>query len=106
MENNNGNSNSNLPKTDEMAIASLVLGIVGLLGFPAIHLLTFVCAILAIVFANIAKNRIYSSNNKLTGIGLANAGMVLGIISIVFYILVIAACSAFFGEFMNNINKF
>lgn len=60
------------------AIASLVLGIIGLCGgFPAI---------LALVFGFLAKKQIAEDPSK-DGDGLATAGIVLGIIGIVVLIL-------------------
>jgi hypothetical protein len=58
-------------KTSGFAIASLVLGIVWLGGIGSI---------LAIIFGAVAKKQI-KENKNLSGNGLANAGIVLGIIS-------------------------
>jgi hypothetical protein len=72
-------------KTESTAIASLVLGIVGLVGC------IFVAPILAIVFSNQAKNKI-RQNPSLQGQGMATAGFVLGIVGLVFdvgYLLII-----------------
>ena len=65
-------------KTSGMAIASLVLGILGI-------------SLLAIIFGIIAISQINKSNGLLTGKGMAIAGIILGIISIIVTIIVIAA---------------
>ncbi|HZT66057.1 MAG TPA: DUF4190 domain-containing protein [Acidimicrobiales bacterium] len=75
--------------TDNEAITALVLGILSLLC----------CAILgpvAIVLGRRSRRRIESSGGALSGLGLAIAGMVLGIIGTLFlalgvvYILIVA----------------
>ncbi len=60
------------------AVASLVLGIVGLVLCPIL-----VLSILAIVFGVKARRRIKASGGQLGGSGQATAGLVLGIIGLV-----------------------
>jgi len=62
------------------AKASLIMGILGLTALP------FVGAVLAIVFARIAKKRILY-DDELAGDGLATAGQTLGIIGVVLAVL-------------------
>ena len=57
-------------QTNGKAIASLVLGIVGLTGIP------FVCSIIAIVLGRRAREEIRTTGEG--GEGLATAGLVLG----------------------------
>jgi type IV pilus assembly protein PilA len=73
------------PKTSGKAIASLVLGI-----FPVIPL---VGSILAIVFGHTARTEIRRSAGRLTGDGLALAGLILGYIgaALLPFILIVAA---------------
>jgi hypothetical protein len=74
-------------RTDGLAIASLVLGIVGLVGCLVI------APILAIIFGLQAKTKI-SQNPALQGAGMAQAGFILGIVGLVFdvfYILYLTA---------------
>lgn len=69
-------------RTSGYAIASLVLG------------LTFMCgigSILAILFGGVAITEIDSSNGRLTGRGMAMAGIILGIIGTAFSILSLLA---------------
>jgi hypothetical protein len=61
--------------TDGQAIASLVLGIVGISGCPV------VASIIAIVLGNQAKARI-AANPELQGEGMAKAGVILGYVGI------------------------
>ncbi len=65
------------PAPDGYAIASLVLGIVGLIALPLIG------GILAVVFSNISRRNIGPTT-------MARAGRILGIIGIVFGVVVVA----------------
>lgn len=69
------------PKTNQKAIWSLVLGILGLVccGFFA--------GIPALILGNMAKKEIAASGGAETGAGMAQAGFVLGIIAIVLGVL-------------------
>ncbi|CAN5174075.1 hypothetical protein BH20ACT24_BH20ACT24_01840 [soil metagenome] len=73
-------------KTNGLAIASLVLGIVGIL----IQLFGIV-PILAIVLGFVGKNQIDQSGGVQRGRGMAIAGIVLGIIGIVLLIILLIA---------------
>lgn len=70
-----------------MAIASLVLGILGLFIFG------FIAGILAIIFGGIALKRI-KANPDQPGRGLAIAGLILGIIDVALLLILIAAVGA------------
>lgn len=67
-------------KTSGMAIASLVLGIVGLIMCGC-----FLLSILAIVFGQLGKKDIAESGKS--GSGLAKAGFILGIVGIALGVL-------------------
>lgn len=71
-----------------MAVASLVLGILGWTIAP------FLASIGAIVTGHLAKNEIKSSMGKLGGDGLATAGLVMGYASVAIGLCV---CLAFAG---------
>lgn len=78
-------------RTEGLAVASLVLGIAGFVVCPLI------CSILAIIFGQQAKNKI-RMDPSLQGEGMAQAGFILGIISlaigvIVLVIIIIAAAN-------------
>lgn len=66
-------------QTSEKAIISLVCGVVGWLFVP------FVSGIVAVVFGNQAEKEIRQSGDRLSGLGLAKAGLVLGWINILFW---------------------
>ncbi|RJP30719.1 MAG: DUF4190 domain-containing protein [Actinobacteria bacterium] len=75
------------------AIASLVLGIFGLVSCP------IVCSIIGLILAYQARREIAASGGWQTGEGLARAGIILGwggiaVYSLVFLIAVIATISA------------
>ena len=69
--------------TNGSAVASLVLGIVGLTGFPVIP------SILALVFGYRGRREITQAAGMQSGLGLAKAGIVLGWIGVVLAVLVI-----------------
>lgn len=73
-------------KTNGLAIASLVLGIIPCTG---------ITSILAIVFGFIARNQIQQSGGTQQGSGMALAGIILGFvwigISVIYWIAVIAS---------------
>ena len=60
-----------------MAIASMVLGIIGLSGIP------FVTATLALVFGYLSRNSIDRSEGRETGRAMSVAGIVLGYVGLV-----------------------
>jgi hypothetical protein len=66
------------PQTSGMSVASLVLGIVSIFCFG----LLLVPPILAVVFGNLALDRIAGSGGTVKGRGMAIAGIVLGWIAI------------------------
>ena len=68
------------PRTDGMATASLILGILGVI---CCGILAPVAAILGFV----SRNRIAQSGGALGGGGLAMAGLILGIIGTVLWII-------------------
>lgn len=76
-------------KTNGMAIASLVLGILWISG---------VGSLLALIFGIIGKNQIDASRGRESGRGMAIAGIVLGIVgiagAILLVILIIAAADS------------
>jgi Domain of unknown function (DUF4190) len=80
--------------TPGSATAALILGICALLVCPII------CAPLALVYGNKARNEIDGSGGRLGGRGMATAGIVLGWIGIawavlwVIYIIVVVAASS------------
>ena len=74
-----------------LAIASMVLGIVGLVTF-CISFITIPCSLLAIILGAVAMRKIKS--HKLKGQGMAIAGLVCGIIAMVFWVLIFGFAAA------------
>lgn len=72
-------------KTNGMAIASLVLGIVWVYGIGSI---------LALVFGYLGKNQIDASQGRETGRGMAVAGIVLGWIGVGLLVIVIIVAAS------------
>jgi hypothetical protein len=87
-------------KNDGLAIASLVLGLVGFVldWIPGVSIIGLICAVLAIIFAITARNKIKNSNGELGGSGMATAGLILGIVVVAFYIIALIACGAFISS--------
>lgn len=83
-------------KTDGLAIASLVLGIVSVLidcfyGFGVFP------GIVGLILGIISKVRISKSNNSINGSGMAIAGIVLSSVSILFAIIILIAVISVIG---------
>lgn len=66
-------------KNDGFAVASLVLGIIGVI--PCCYC---ILNILSLIFGFVALSNIKKSNGKLAGTGMAKAGIILSIIGIIF----------------------
>jgi hypothetical protein len=75
------------PHTNGMAVASLVLG---LLGWPmlACRGTGLVFSVLAIIFGSVAGHSIKASRGEETGRGMAIAGLILGIVAISAVVLI------------------
>lgn len=72
------------PRTSGMAITSLVLAIGGLTFLPVVG------SVLSIVFGAIARSDIKRSRGELRGSGLAAAGISIGVVVLVLWVLVFA----------------
>lgn len=84
--------NSDEVKTDGFAIASIASGLTGLLLTILLSggILGILLAISGIVLGYVSKGRIKKSKGKLKGKGLANAGIIGGIIVVGLYLVLIA----------------
>ncbi len=71
----------------KLSIAALVLGILGIVGgwIPVVCYFTTVCAILGVIFGVKGRKKSIAAEGKASG--LATAGLVLGIIGVVFAVL-------------------
>lgn len=75
-------NNSELVKEDPMAVASLIMGVSGLvIGFLYSIGIAFLMGILAFIFGAVSSNRI--AQNQYSGKGIANVGMICGSILII-----------------------
>lgn len=91
-------------KTNGLAIASLVLGIVGIV-LVCCYSIGTLPGILAIIFGAISRKEILSSNGRQRGIGYSTAGLVLGIITValaIVMVVIIAFSSASFMSFYDD----
>lgn len=94
---NTANNNIHTKETSSMAIISLLFGIIGL---TATWWSFAIPSIVAIITGHIAKSNIKNDSLKLSGSGLANAGLILGYLVIIIYLLMTIA----FVNFINNLN--
>lgn len=78
------------PATHVLAIASLVLSILGMLP-----VLPVVGSIAGIITGIIARNEIRSHPDQYTGEGTAKAGIILGVIGIVLAVLAVCGIALF-----------
>ncbi|MFN2544801.1 MAG: DUF4190 domain-containing protein [Actinomycetota bacterium] len=74
------------PRNNGLAVASLVLGLVGLLLFVLL-----VPPILAIIFGAVAVSQINKSGGWQSGHGMAVAGIVLGALELIALVALVAA---------------
>jgi len=78
------------PKTNTMALVSLIAGILGLTLFPLLG------SIAAVITGNIGRKEIAASNGAETGDGLAMAGLIMGWIGVGLGVLGICVACLFF----------
>jgi len=76
-------------KTSGTAIASLVLGLVGIF-------FGLITSILAIIFGGVAISQINKSEGQIGGHGMAVAGLVLGIIMTIVWVVILIAMGSWF----------
>lgn len=76
-------------KSNGMAVASLVLGIIGLVCLFFLPVLTIILSIVGLVLAIMGKKKNPS--------GVATAGLVLNIIGLVLSVIIFVACTACVG---------
>lgn len=102
MENEN-TVNSTPTEKKGLSIASMVLGIVSLV-FCCNTWVCIICSILAIIFGVVGK--------KKGGVGMAKAGLIMGIIALAISVLIwvlalagFAALGSFAGEMSNELNN-
>jgi hypothetical protein len=74
-------------KTNGLAIASMVLGILGLILF----VFFMIVPILALIFGLVAMSQISNSGGTQSGNGMALTGTILGVVGIVLFLLLFAA---------------
>lgn len=78
-------------RTNGMAIASLVVGLIGLILFPII------LGPLAIIFGGVGMG--FANKNNGSGKGLAIAGLIIGIIDLLIFFVLIAVFMGGRGRF-------
>lgn len=88
------------PKTNGMAIASLVLGIVGVV-FSCCYAVGIVPSIISLILGITSRRNIKRSNGTQKGEGMALAGIILSIIAIVLSIYMIISIAMNWNDLVN-----
>jgi uncharacterized membrane protein len=88
-------------KNSGLAVASLVLGITGIVFnfIPFMWWLGMICAVVGVILGGVGVSAINTSNGQLGGKGMAIAGIVLSIITLILAVLSMAACAAVVSSF-------
>ena len=81
-----GAPNSQAPRNNGLCIASLVLGIVGIVVCCA-----GILSALAIVFGFVGRNQVKKSGGTQSGEGMALAGIILGVVGIGIFVALLAS---------------
>jgi hypothetical protein len=82
-------------KNNGLAVASLVLGLVGIFTFA----LLAIPPILAVIFGLVGRNQIRKSGGRQSGEGMALAGIILGAIETVVFVILLASGGSFYFRF-------
>jgi hypothetical protein len=85
------------PPTSGLAIAALIVGIVSIIGVCCYAVPGLVLGIVAIVLGQKAKSDIRASQGRQAGEGMAKAGFIMGIVSVVLSLLAAAIFVALFA---------
>ena len=72
------------PQSSGLAIASMVLGIVGILAVP------IVCSIAAVICGHMARSQIRKGEGRVGGDGMAMTGLITGYLGLVIYLALVA----------------
>ncbi|MDQ3623625.1 MAG: DUF4190 domain-containing protein, partial [Verrucomicrobiota bacterium] len=84
------------PITDGLAVASLVLGVLGLVVIP------FICSLPAVICGHLSLGRIRRAAGALAGHGMAVAGLLTGYFGIVIWGLILAIVFAVLGAALGD----
>ena len=88
-------------KSSGLAIASMVLGIVASCFSCCLYYISLPCAVISIIFSGVALSKIKAGTAD--GKGMAITGLVLGVISIVPAIIIIAVGNSLWAEFQSMV---
>lgn len=93
-------------KSSGLAVASMVLGIVAVVFDFIFAWVGLICGIIALILGIVAKNQISNSNGQIGGGGMATAGIVLGAVALLLWLIVLIACSAIIGGIMSGFGAY
>jgi uncharacterized membrane protein len=95
--------NSPAKNVKGMAIASMVLGIVGIVFSFFCYPIGFICALVGLPLGAVAKAQISKGTASREGNGQAVTGIVLGIITLAIAVLAMIAFGAAISEFESSL---
>ena len=89
---------ASLPSVKGMAIASMVLGIVGIVFAFFCYPVGFICALVGLPLGAVAKSKIAKGQASTDGNGQAVTGIVLSIITVAIALIMVAVVGAAVGS--------
>ena len=81
------------PQSSGMAVASMVLGLAGLLFVP------IVCSIAAVICGHMARSQIRQGEGRVGGDGMAMTGLITGYLGLVIYLVLAAWIVVWISQF-------
>lgn len=96
------------PKTNGLCIASLVTALAPLVinWIPVVQWFGLLSSIAAIILGAIGMKKVKESNGAETGKGLAVAGIVIGAVDILLFIIVVVVIGLILGAFVRNFGSY
>jgi hypothetical protein len=87
-----------------MAVASLVLGILCLILFFT-HVLALIIGLLAVIFGHVSRGAIRRSAGRLSGSGMALAGLITGYAGMLLAVIILVTAAFFVTRIIDEANK-
>jgi hypothetical protein len=87
-----------------MAVASLVLGILCLILFFT-HVIALIIGLLAVIFGHVSRGAIRRSAGRLSGSGMALAGLITGYTGMLLAVIILVTAAFFFTKIIDEASK-
>ena len=88
-----------------LAVASMVLGILCLILFFT-HVFALLLGLMAIVFGHVSRSSIRRSQGRITGSGMALAGLITGYLGTALAVVIVAFAAFFFTQVLDKDSEF